>query len=186
MNPEEEQLIEAVRLGNGNAFKTLVDNYKDMVYTLCIRMVKNNMIAEELTQDSFLKAYRSIHSYRSESKFSTWLYRIAYNTCISSFRKNRIDEVELSDFNQETSINAGLVNLEEGDRNEMLKKLILSLKKEDQVIIQLFYLEELSIKEICEVTGLTDSNVKVKLHRSKQRMKIFIESDFPELWRDSA
>lgn len=185
MSPEE-QLIKAVGLGDPKAFKALVDTYKDMVYTLCLRMVKNTMIAEELTQDAFLKAYRSIHSYRHESKFSTWLYRIAYNTCISSFRKQKVEEVELTDFNQESTVNRGLINLEEGDRNEMLKKLILNLKEEDQVIIQLFYLQELSIKEISEVTGLSDSNVKVKLHRSKQKLKVFIESGYSELWRDSA
>ena len=186
MIPEEEQLIEAVQLGNANAFKTLLDSYKDMVYTLCLRMVKNSMIAEELTQDAFLKAYKNIHAYRNESKFSTWLYRIAYNTCISSFRKQSIDEVELTDFNQESTENSGLINLEEGDRNEMLKEVILSLKEEDQVIIQLFYFRGTEYKRNCDVTGLTDSNVKVKLHRSKQKLKIFIESDFPELWRDSA
>lgn len=186
MAPEEEKIIDAVRSGNANAFKDLIESYKDMVYTLCMRMVKNKMIAEELTQDAFLKAYKNIHSYRKESKFSTWLYRIAYNTCLSSFRKHRIEEVELTDFNNESSVNSGLINLEEEDRNDMLRKVILNLKEDDQVIIQLFYLEELSIKEIAEVTDLNESNVKVKLHRSKQKLKTFIESDFPELWRDSA
>lgn len=186
MIPEEEKVIKAVQQGDSAAFKVLVDNYKDMVYTLCIRMTKNSIIAEELTQDSFLKAYRSINSYRFESKFSTWLYRIAYNTCISSFRKQSLDEVELNDYSHESSDKSGLKILEEKDRNQLLKELILTLKEDEQVIIQLFYLEELSIKEICDVTSLSESNVKVKLHRTKQKLRAYIESDFPELQRNSA
>jgi RNA polymerase sigma-70 factor (ECF subfamily) len=186
MISEEEQVIAAIRSGDSSAFKKIVDHYQDMVYTICIRLVKNSMIAEELAQDSFLKAFRNIHSYRGESKFSTWLYRIAYNTCLSSFRKNTVDEIEFQDYNADSQENDGLKSLETEDRDLELKRLLVRLKEDEQLLIQLFYLEELSIKEIADVVGMTESNIKVKLHRSKQKLKEFIEFDFPELRRNSA
>lgn len=184
MVPDEETLIEAVMLGNANAYKVLVDNYKDMVFTLCVSMVKDSMLAEELSQDAFLKAYRSIRSYRKESKFSTWLYSIAYNSCLSALRKKKVSEVDIQDLQIKGGENSGLRSLEERDRNDQLKDALNTLKEEEQLFIQLFYLEELSIKEIAEVTGASESNVKVKLHRSKQKLKVLIEDSYPELKRN--
>lgn len=181
MIPNEENVIEAVRLGDSQAYRILVNGYKDMVYTLCVRMVKDSMYAEELAQDAFLKAFKNIGSYRKESKFSTWLYRIALNTCLSALRKNKITEVDLKDHQFESDGNLGIKTLEEKDTSALLKKAIDSLKNEEQIIIQLFYLEELSIKEIAEVTSLSESNIKVKLHRTKQKLKELIEEQFPEL-----
>jgi RNA polymerase sigma-70 factor (ECF subfamily) len=185
MIPEEDKVIEAVRLGNTQAYHLLVDGYKDMVYTLCIRMVKNSMHAEELAQDAFLKAFQHIGSYRKESKFSTWLYRIAFNTCLSALRKNKVDEVDIDENHFTSEANLGPRNLEERDNGHLLKMAMDQLKKEEQVIVQLFFLEELSIKEIAEITSISESNVKVKLHRSKQKLKEIIQMRFPELDRNS-
>jgi len=181
MVANEDKVIEAVRLGDAQAYRILVDSYKDMVYTLCVRMVKNSMYAEELAQDAFLKAFKNIGSYRKESKFSTWLYRIALNTCLSALRKNKISEVDIKDEQFESEGNLGIKTLEEEDTSLLLKKAIESLKKEEQIVIQLFFLEELSIKEIAEITRMSESNVKVKLHRTKQKLKEIIQMKFPEL-----
>jgi RNA polymerase sigma factor (sigma-70 family) len=181
MVTNEEKVIEAIRLGDSQAYRILVNNYKDMVYTLCVRMVKNSMYAEELAQDAFLKAYKNIGSYRKESKFSTWLYRIALNTCLSALRKNKISEVDINDDQFESEGNLGIKTLEEKDTSLLLKLAIESLKKEEQIVIQLFFLEELSIKEIAEITNISESNVKVKLHRTKQKLKEIIQMKFPEL-----
>ena len=185
MIPEEDKVIEAVCLGNTQAYHLLVDGYKDMVYTLCVRMVKNSMHAEELAQDAFLKAYQHIGSYRRESKFSTWLYRIAFNTCLSALRKNKIAEVDIDEHHFTSEANLGPKTLEESDDGNLLKMAMDQLKKEEQVIIQLFFLEELSIKEIAEITSISESNIKVKLHRSKKKLKEIIEKRFPELDRNS-
>lgn len=181
MVANEEKVIEAVRQGDAQAYRILVNGYKDMVYTLCVRMVKESMHAEELAQDAFLKAYKNIGSYRKESKFSTWLYRIALNTCLSALRKNKISEVDIKDEQFESEGNLGIKSLEEKDTSQLLKKAIENLKKEEQILIQLFFLEELSIKEIAEITSINESNVKVKLHRTKQKLKEIIEMKFPEL-----
>ena len=139
------------------------------------------MLAEELAQDSFLKAYKNMSSYRGESKFSTWLYKIAYNTCLSALRKKTVEHSDLNESIVGGYSNNGLQNLEQEDRNSMLKEVLQTLKEEDRAVIHLFYLEEMSIKEIIEITGISESNIKVKLHRSKAKLKILIEESYPEL-----
>lgn len=186
MSVQEDKLINDIKAGDHRSYSLIIDRYKDMVYTLCMRLVKNPMVAEELTQDAFLKAFRSIKSYRSESKFSTWLYRIAYNTCISSLRKKKNVEIEFEENRLESDENLGLKKMETDDRDAQLTTLLSQLKSEEQLMVQLFYLEEQSIKEIEVITGLSESNIKVKLHRVKHKLKGFIETDYPELIRTSA
>jgi len=181
MVQNEEKLIEAIVNGDANSFGLIVDGYKNMVYTLCIQLMKDSMLAEELAQDSFLKAYKNMSSYRGESKFSTWLYKIAYNTCLSALRKKTVEHSDLNESIVGGYSNNGLQNLEQEDRNSMLKEVLQTLKEEDRAVIHLFYLEEMSIKEIIEITGISESNIKVKLHRSKAKLKILIEESYPEL-----
>jgi len=83
----ESYVIDRVKRGESEAFTWLVDTYRDMVYTICLRMLTNKVDAEEASQDVFLKAYRSIQGFQEKSKFSTWLYRIAYNQCINVIQK---------------------------------------------------------------------------------------------------
>lgn len=177
MAPKEDQLIAKVKLGNTEAFRSIVDYYRDAVYGLSLRLVSNQMEAEELAQDTFLKVFKSISSYRGESKFSTWLYRITYNTCISHLRKNKPDLVEIQEYHGSSNFNSGYDNLIKEDNINAIKIILAQLKPDDRAIIQLFYLEENSIKEISEITGFTNANVKVKLHRSKQKLKIMMEEN---------
>jgi len=181
---EESGLIDEVRSGKSSSFAILVERYKDMVFTLCARMLKDRMLAEELAQDVFMKAYHNISQYQNRSKFSTWLYSIAYRACLSELRKRKVIEVDIQDLQINGESNSGLINLLEKDRNVQLKKAINSLKEEEQIFIQLFYLEEQSIKEIAQITGASESNVKVKLHRSKNKLRLFIEEFYPELQRN--
>ncbi len=93
---DEKYYIDRVRAGDKEAFAWLVDQYRDMIYTVCLRMLNSEADAEEAAQDAFVKAYRSLSSFQGKSKFSTWIYRIAYNQCISVIRKKvrMIDLVE--------------------------------------------------------------------------------------------
>lgn len=181
MVPDEEKVIDAIVNGDANSFSLIVDAYKNMVYTLCIQLMKDSMIAEEIAQDSFLKAYKNLHSFKGESKFSTWLYKISYNTCLSALRKKKIEYGELNESIHGHDSDNAFDSLVRDDRNSMIKDLLLKLKEEDRAVIQLFYLEEQSIKEIVDITGITESNIKVKLHRTKAKLKELIEDSFPEL-----
>ncbi|MEA2107555.1 MAG: sigma-70 family RNA polymerase sigma factor [Bacteroidota bacterium] len=92
---QEKQYIQRVLSGDVNAYSYLVDMHKSMVYTIALRMVKNPETAEELAQDVFVKAFQSLKSFKFESKFSTWLYRITYNAVILNLRKKRLETADI-------------------------------------------------------------------------------------------
>ena len=176
--------IEQVLGGNTGAFSFLVEKYQDMIYGLCLKMLQNAEDAEELAQDTFVKAYRSLNSYKGNSKFSTWLYRIAYNASISLIRKRKLelhslDEQRLSD-EDEVRIQQQLGQIKKEEVSAYLKKAIERLPGDDQVLITLFYYEEQSVEEVAQITGLTESNVKVKIHRARKKMHIFLKDFLQE------
>ena len=170
---DEKYRIERIKAGDKEAFTGLVDSYKDMVYTVCLRMLHTEADAEEAAQDVFIKAYRAIGSYQAKAKFSTWLYRITYNNCISVIRK-RVKMIDLVDDVPESEVDEkemnGLERLSAEERSRYLKMAIESLAETDAVVVTLFYYDQLSLDEIAEVTGLSSSNIRIKLHRSRKKM----------------
>ena len=87
MTTNDDVFINKILDGDSSAFAVLVDRYKDLVYTLAIRMVKNKEEAEEVAQDTFIKVYKSLAKFKGDSKFSTWIYKVAYNTCLDRLKK---------------------------------------------------------------------------------------------------
>ncbi|MCK4880343.1 MAG: sigma-70 family RNA polymerase sigma factor [Bacteroidales bacterium] len=165
--------IGRVKAGDRDAFSGLVDAYKDMVYTVCLRMLTSEADAEEAAQDVFVKVYRSLESFQEKAKFSTWLYRIAYNHCISVIRKKvkMIDLVdEIPDGEVDEGEMNGLESISVEERSRYLKMAIESLAETDAVVVTLFYYDEMSLDEIAEITGLTSGNIRIKLHRSRKKM----------------
>jgi RNA polymerase sigma-70 factor (ECF subfamily) len=170
---EVKYCIGRVQGGDKEAFAELVNAYKDMVYTVCLRMLGSEADAEEAAQDVFVKAYRSIGSFQAKAKFSTWLYRIAYNNCISVIRK-KVKLIDLVDDIPEGEVDEGELNglesISAEERSKYLKIAIESLAETDAVVVTLFYYDELSLEEIASVTGLSNSNIRIKLHRSRKKM----------------
>ncbi len=166
--------IEEVLKGNSNAYAPLVEKHKGMVYTICFKIVRKAEEAEELAQDTFLKAYDKLDKFRGDAKFSTWLYRIAYNAAISMTRKRRLEVHALDDFvisnysEDDARENLDLVDME--DQQKMLQMALRTLSDDDYLIINLFYLKELPVIEISSITGLSAANVKVKLHRIRKKL----------------
>ncbi|MCK5135381.1 MAG: sigma-70 family RNA polymerase sigma factor [Bacteroidales bacterium] len=176
----ETYYIDRIKEGDKKAFTWVVDTYKDMVYTICLRMLTNETDAAEAAQEVFVKAYRYIQGFQQKSKFSTWLYRISYNHCISVIRKKTkvidlVDEMPVDEVN-ESDIN-GLDRLSLEERRRYLQMAIEALPETDAVVVTLFYYDELSLDEIAGVTGLTSSNIRIKLHRSRKRMYQVISSN---------
>jgi RNA polymerase sigma-70 factor (ECF subfamily) len=136
-------------------------------------MLNTEADAEEAAQDVFVKAFRSIGSFQAKSKFSTWLYRIAYNHCISVIRK-KVKLIDLVDDVPEGEVDEGELNglesISAQERSKYLRLAIESLAETDAVVVTLFYYDELSLEEIAAVTGLSNSNIRVKLHRSRKLM----------------
>jgi len=166
--------IEKVLQGDASAFAFLVERYKNMAFTIAVRIIRNHEDAEEAAQDAFLKAYSHLKEFKKESKFSTWLYTIVYNTAVSKTRKKKLETVSINDevaenFRYEDSVNQ-LSQLGNEEQKHFIKKAIEQLQEDDALIITLYYMEEMSITEISEITNLTNSNVKVKLHRARKSL----------------
>jgi RNA polymerase sigma factor (sigma-70 family) len=166
--------IDQVLQGNLNAFTYIVDRHKDRAYNLAFRICCNREEAEEITQDSFLKAYRALGSFQRKSSFSTWLYRIVYNTAVSYIRIRKKEILSLEDFPVDATDFIGTSASEEEAEEEYRRSLInfafQKISEDDRSLITLHYYEEMSTEEISEVTGISKSNIKVKLFRARQKM----------------
>jgi len=171
---EDNYYIERVKNGDVAAFATLVDKHKDMVFTICVKIVRKSEDAEELAQDVFMKVYDKIDTFRGDARFSTWLYRIAYNAAISKTRKRRLEVEALDDYTINNysvdEVKEELQSIDKEEQQVLLKKAMDKLSDDDYLVIKLFYLEELPVKDISEITGLSQANVKVKLHRIRKKM----------------
>ena len=171
--------IEQVLNGNTKAFAFLVDKYKVLVYTVAFRILRNHEDTEEIVQDAFVKAYHALGSFEKKSKFSTWLHRIVYNSAISKTRKKKLETNPMDDFLIENySIDNTFENLDELTHEEqktLLDVLISKLDPEESAIISMYYISDHSTDEIAEITGLSQSNVKVKLHRIRAKLQVYLK-----------
>ncbi|MBL4561746.1 MAG: sigma-70 family RNA polymerase sigma factor [Labilibaculum sp.] len=166
--------IAKIREGDPGAYAFLVNKYKKMAFNVALQLMGNREDAEEIAQDAFLKAYQALDSYKGESKFSTWVYRIIYNTAISKLRKKKLDVSSIDD-NFNTSVNvkstqSALKELRSEERKIYITEALKRMGGDESSLITLFYLEENSVDEICSITGLSASNVKVKLHRARKKL----------------
>ena len=157
--------------------------YKHLVHTVSFRVLKNREDAQEATQDAFVKAFQCLGSFQGGSKLSTWLYSIAYRTALSKLRTRRKGAITLEELPESTIMQQGEDRGEITDRRLALDTALAELPIEDATVVTLFYLHQQNIEEIVTITGLTASNVKVKLHRSRKRMHATLEVLLKdELW----
>jgi RNA polymerase sigma-70 factor (ECF subfamily) len=155
-----------------------------MVYSLALRLVKDREEAEEISQDAFIKAYQSLASFKGKAKFSSWLYRIVYNTAISKLRQQPAGKVSLDESNiSETSYMESKDNyntLSAGERKKYLDLALDSLDADEKMFVILYYYEERDLDEIAEIAGLTKTNTKVKLFRARKRMLLVLQKYLKE------
>ncbi|SDS72811.1 RNA polymerase, sigma subunit, ECF family [Formosa sp. Hel1_31_208] len=182
----DQILINQIIDGNTNAFSMLVDNYKDLVFTLALRMLKNREEAEEVAQDTFIKAYKSLDKFKGDSKFSTWIYRVAYNTCLDRIKKNKkyINDVEINEFteHQVKTIDSALDQMEVKEKELAMKRCIASLPNEDSFLLTLYYFDDLSLDEISKIVGITANTIKVKLFRCRKKLAAILRAQLePEI-----
>lgn len=174
------ELIDQTLLGNQAAYADLIKRHQRFVFTLAMRFAKNREDAEEIAQDCFIKAYRSLATFQRQSKFSTWLYSIVYTTAMTFLRKKRVEKDSIDDENTymqpENSSSAQTANLVESkSRSYYLNQAIAQLLPDDAAIITLFYMGEQSLEEIGNALGIEPNTVKVKLFRARQRLKEKLE-----------
>ena len=172
----DTDIISLVLQGNHNAYSTLVDQYQNYVFTIVLRYVKSREDAEEVAQDVFVKAYRSLADFKGNSKFSTWLYTIATTTSISFLRKKKLEIHSLDNekvFERANNIDSGISanQIETKTKVNMVNEAIRLLSPDDAEVITLFYKGEQTLEEIAQILGKESNAVKVQLHRARTRLK---------------
>ena len=175
MSETDEMIVDKVLNGDKNAYAILVERYKDKVFSLVVGILRNDDQAGELVQEIFIRAYTALNKFRKESKFSTWIYRIAYNATISETRKKR-QKARSYDEQVERMILVDPTALVENEelmehRKKLLHKALQQLSPEDRMILMLYYFDDLPVEEISKTAGLTKANVKVPLFRLRNKLK---------------
>jgi RNA polymerase sigma-70 factor (ECF subfamily) len=163
--------IERVLKGDTQYFSYFVDKYKDIVFSIAMKVLRNREDAEEMAQESFVKAFKSLHTFKGDAKFSTWLYRITYNNCISEVRKKKLkfvstDDVQIPDEPEDMNLDG----IPAENRAKYVKEALEKLPEDEYTLILLYYFEDKSIEEISGITKLSESNAKVKLFRARKKL----------------
>jgi RNA polymerase sigma-70 factor (ECF subfamily) len=187
--PGDNEIINRVLRGEQALYAQLVNRYQNFVFTIALRYMPNREDAEEIAQDVFVKAYRSLADFRGESKFSTWLYTIVTTTCITFLRRKKLPIhsldneyiFEVAD-RQNSTFKAN--QIEQKSKVQVLNEAIKLLSVDDARIITLFYQAEQSLEEIGRIIGVDPNTAKVKLHRARQRLKEKMEKHFTEEVKD--
>jgi RNA polymerase sigma-70 factor (ECF subfamily) len=187
--PSDNEIINRVLRGEPSLYADLVKRYQNFVFTIALRYTPAREDAEEIAQDVFVKAYRSLADFRGHSKFSTWLYTIVTTTCITFLRKKKLEVHSLDNekvFEAADSQNSAFRanQVEQKSKAQMVNQAIKLLSTDDARIITLFYQGEQSLEEIGQIIGAEPNTVKVKLHRARQRLKEKMEQHFSREVKD--
>ncbi|MER3471629.1 MAG: RNA polymerase subunit sigma [Chitinophagaceae bacterium] len=179
----DSDIISSVLQGNQNDYAELVQRNQNFVFTIVLRYVKDREDAEEVSQDVFIKAYRSLADFKGNSKFSTWLYTICTTTCITFLRKKKLEIHSLDNekvFAVADNVDGGLSanQIEQKSKVNMVNEAIRLLSPDDAQIITLFYKGEQTLDEIAQILGKEPNAVKVQLHRARTRLKEKMQKHF--------
>ena len=187
--PTDTEIIEKTLAGDTRIFSELVKRYQNFVFTITLRYTPNREDAEEIAQDAFIKAFKSLKDFRGDSKFSTWLYTITTTSCLSFLRKKKLNIQSLDNEkvfavveNQDSGFSAN--QIETKSRQTMVNEAIQLLSPDDANILTLFYKGEQSLEEISIVMGIEANAVKVRLHRARGRLKEKIQTHFKQELKD--
>ncbi len=180
--------IVAILNGDAQEFSNLVDQYKDLVFTVALRTMKNREEAEEVAQDTFIKVFKSLKSFKGDAKLSSWIYRIAYNTCLDRVKKNKkelrntpIDTVRGEEV---AEMGNALDDMVQQERTDLIKKCMLKLTPVDAAVLTLFYFEEKNLNEMGKALDMNPNTAKVKLFRARNRLGVILKEQLePEAIR---
>ncbi len=169
----EQLYVKQVLSGNTSVFSYFVETYQDMAITIAYQICGNMQDAEDVVQESFVKAYRNLHGFRSDSKFSTWLYRIVYNTSITLTKSKMWTAHRETDIENASHLSSNQVeiNIENIEQKEMVGEILQKMPNGDALLLTLYYMEDNPVKDIAKITGLNETNVKVKLFRARKLFK---------------
>jgi RNA polymerase sigma-70 factor (ECF subfamily) len=176
-----DDYIQEVLDGDTNAFRFIIMEYKNRAYSLAFSIVKDDVTAREVVQTSFIKAYTKLNTFRRDAAFGSWLYRIVVNEAIKAVNNQNKRTVSLDDVPEgcvSSELNEMMQKMTEDEQRYYIKKALERLLPKYSLALRLFYLEELHLDEMVEITGWTISNTKVILHRARKKMKELLTKQF--------
>ena len=181
----DPELLQALARGEQPALRTLYDRHADRVYNLALTYVQDPALAQEVTQDTFTKVWRSAGKFRGDSQVTTWLYRIAVNTALSAARKQQRRRVfglfaeapEVPDFAHPNAL------LESREENRALMACIYQLPERQKMAFLLSYVEELPRQQVADVMNLSLKAVESLLIRAKRTLRVTLKTTHPHRGR---
>ena len=189
MNSEKE-LIERLNNGEVEAMGPLMAMHQDYVFTIVMQMVKNQAVAEELTQDVFVKVFKKIDSYQEKSKFTTWLYTITYRTCLNYLDKKKIifnmseigskEEESDAEYLFKEGFETTISQFEENERQQIIWNAIDAIPEQQGIVIALHYLQQFSVKEIAGMMQVPENTIKTHLFRGRNAIRVNLERHFSQ------
>lgn len=170
--PTDMEIVQRVQAGDAEAFGLLVHRYSGRLYALAQAVVRDAQRAEDVVQESFIRAYEHLGGFRGASAFATWLYRIAYNRAVGECRRRSFGRIDA-----ESCAVAEEPSDEryDGETVARMRRALERLRPEERALVTLFYEEERSVAEIAQIMDLSLSNVKVRLHRLRGRLRGYME-----------
>lgn len=186
------QIIENVLSGDTRSYSIIIDNYKNLVFTLACKILKNHEDAQDLTQEIFIRVFAALNTFKKDANFSTWIYSITYNLAISQIRMNKTQKryVQTEEINEDLNvkdenklIDQILINKE---NINLLHQALNKLDEESNAILTLFYFNESNIEEISNIMNISTSNVKIRLFRARKKLLLILEKKLNnelEFWK---
>ncbi|MGQ9845836.1 MAG: RNA polymerase sigma factor [Caldisericia bacterium] len=176
---DEKNIIEKIKKGDLESYSLLINEYQNDIYSLCLTIVKNVDDAMDMTQEAFLIAFENIRNFKGEAKFSTWLYKIAYNLCIN-YKKRKgelliLDDEDLFNVEIEDKTSSIWEKIEKDERVKIVKEGLNRIKDGDRLIIELKDIKGLSYEEISMILSCPMGTVKSRLYRARENLKKVVE-----------
>ncbi|MBD5178053.1 MAG: RNA polymerase sigma factor [Bacteroidales bacterium] len=173
MKAETERIISLIKAGNQEGFQAAINIYGSRIHAFLLDITGSAPDAEELANDTFIKAFTNIHQYNPDkSRFDTWLFSIAHNSAISHLRKFRPQIVDIDSLKD----NLTQSDISETDLINILQRAIAMLPPDDRAVIHHFYYQKASLDDISRITGISPGNIAVRLHRIRRKLKDLIET----------
>ena len=176
LNNEDKYYLEKVLKGDSASYSFIINKYKRMAYTIAYRILRQRENAEDVVQEAFINAYRSLPDFNFDANFGTWLYKIVYNLSVSEYRKKKFTTEEIDENIIDSYIinysntNDAINQFREEEQKYYLNEAIDKLTPEEKTIITLYYQEDCSVEKVAEVTQNSRANVKIKLFRARKKL----------------
>jgi len=176
---DEKSVIEKIKKGDIDSYSILINEYQNNIYSLCLSIVKNVDDALDLTQEAFLIAYENIKNFKQEAKFSTWVYRIAYNLCVNFIKRKgeifSLEDEDVTNVEIEDKTSSIWKEIEKDERIKMISEGLKRIKDSDRLIIELKDIKGLTYEEISIILSIPMGTVKSKLYRARENLKKVVE-----------